>query len=221
MTYGYRRGVLFPVRITPPKTIGADSVTVAGSIDWLECKDVCLAGSAALRLSLPVSEKAAASGRDVASLAAARARVPRSPSGWSFSAEAGQRAIALAFEPPAEIVPRGAYFFVDQPLVAEHAAPQGFERIDTGYRVTISSAPNASRNLARLTGVLVVEEGGLSKRRTAVQVDVPVSQGSPAPAPVAPEPGGLPVATSAAFVIGGLAVALLVRRMARRKPNRS
>jgi thiol:disulfide interchange protein DsbD len=217
MTYGYRREVLFPVRITPPMTIRADSVTIAGKIDWLECKDVCLPGSAALRLSLPVSAKPGVPGPDARALAAALARVPRPPAGWSLSAEAGPRAIALTFVPPTGITPRGAYFFVDQPLVTEHAAPQGFERAGDRYRVTMSPAVNASRNLARLTGVLIVGSSGALRPQNAVQVDVPVIWGgNPAPAPR--QRAGLSVVAYAG-VIGmvGLALALIMRGILSRK----
>ncbi len=220
MTFGYRREVLFPIRITPPLRIDADSVTIAATVDWLECKDVCMPGTAVLRLSLPVSANPAAPGPNASKIAAARSRVPAASVGWSFSAEAGPRTIAIAFVPPAGVSPRGAYFFADQPLITEHAAPQGFERADAGYRVTMSPAANAPGNLERLTGVLVVESGSLVRRRSAVQVDVPVRHGEPAPAPVPRERAGLSaVAYAVAAGIAGLALALIVLRKPRKKSN--
>jgi thiol:disulfide interchange protein DsbD len=218
MTYGYRREVTFPIRITPPQMIGADSVTLAATVDWLECKDVCMPGTAVLRLSLPVSANPAAPGSP--QIAAARSRVPGPPAGWSFSVEAGLRAVAISFVPPAGVSPRGAYFFADQPLVTEHAARQGFERTGAGYRVTMSPATNASGNLERLSGVLVVEGGGFLGRRTAVQVDVPVRRGDPAPAPASPERAGLPaVAYAIGAGIAGVALALIVLHKPRRKSH--
>ena len=73
-----------------------------------------------------------------------------------------------------------AYFFPDEAKLAEHAAPQGFESMGDGYRVTVKPAPGAPSRPSRLRGVLVVEGG---ERPKAVQVDVPVATGDPAPAP--------------------------------------
>ena len=218
MSYGYGRDVLIPIEITPPKRLAADSVTIAGNFEWLECKDVCLPGSAALRLSLPVRPGHTAAGPAARSFAQARSRIPGAAAGWTFAAKAGARGISLAFRAPRGISARGGYLFVDQPLVADYAAPQGFERIAGGYRLTISPAPNASGKLERLTGVLVVEGRAGSKSRTAVHVDVPVSLGDTEPAPVPQE--RLPaVAFAGAIGIVGLALALIVRGILRRKSN--
>jgi len=180
VTYGYDRDVILSVRITPPATIHATSITIAGKLDWLECAEICLPGSARLWRSLPVSPGPGVRTPEAAAIAAARARLPAGPEGWAFSAEAGPRAIALDFVPPKGIAPREAYFFVDKPLVTEHATPQGLERTKRGYRVTLARAANAAGNLARLSGVLVIEDAGHARSRIGVNVDVPVSRGNPA-----------------------------------------
>jgi len=219
VTYGYHREVLFPVRITPPNALGGDSVTIEATFDWLECADVCLSASGQLRLVLPTSAEEARQSADAGLMTDARSRLPRPATGWNLSAEAGPRAISLAFVPPAGVTPRAAYFFVDQPLVVEHAVPQGFEHAGAGYRVTMAPAANASGNLARLTGVLVVERGRFQPRM-AVQIDVPVIPGNPAPAPVPKEKAGSPViAYAVAGVIIGFALAFIMRRTRRRKSH--
>jgi thiol:disulfide interchange protein DsbD len=219
MTYGSDRDVILPVRITPPGTLEGDSITIQGKLDWLECADVCVPGSTELRLSLAVSSGPAPPSPDAPALAAARARLPAPPEGWSFSAEAGPRAIALDFVPPKGIAPRGGYLFVDKPLVTEHAAPQGFERTEKGYRVTLQPAANAGGNLARLSGVLVIEDAGHPRTRIGVNVDVPVVPGDPAPAPVTPEKPGWPIlAYTAVLGIAGLGLAFQLYR-ARTKPS--
>jgi DsbC/DsbD-like thiol-disulfide interchange protein len=183
MSYGYTREVLLAVEITPPKALAADSVTLAGNFEWLECKDVCLPGSAVRSVSLPVRQGPPPPGDDAALFAKTRSRIPAEPNGWTFAASAGPRAVSLDFRGPQGLAASGAYLFVDHPLVADYVAPQGFERTASGHRVTLSPAPNASGTLYRLTGVLVVEKGS-STRHAAVRVDVPVSRGDPAPAPV-------------------------------------
>jgi len=105
--------------------------------------------TSALRLSLPVSPSA----REGRFRHHGAIPFPVSPDGWSLSAQAGSRRHRPRLTPPrAESRPKGAYFFVDQPLVTEHAAPQRFQR--TGPDTVSRSSPraNASGNLARLSG---------------------------------------------------------------------
>src|SRR6185503_4063841 len=117
-----------------------------------------------------------------------------------------------AFAPPSGLTPRSAYLFVDQPLVTEHAAPQGFGPTRGGYRLTLQPAANASGNLARLSGVLLVEGRG-SKSPTAIRVDVPVGRGDPDPVSTPPNQREWPVAaTVGVMAIAGLGLLLLKRR---------
>jgi thiol:disulfide interchange protein DsbD len=210
MSYGYSREALIPIKITPPKRLAADSVTIAGDFGWLECKDVCLPGSSALRLTLPVRPGPPAASSAAPSFAKTRWRIPTLVTGWSFSAEAGPRAISLALRVPPEVSPRGAYLFVDRPLVADYAAPQGFERIAGGFRLTVPPAPNASGAPERLTGVLVIDDRGGAKSRRAVQVDVPVTPGDPAPAPPQSERAQPAALYAALFSLLGLGLVLIL-----------
>lgn len=220
MSYGYSGEVLLPVEIIPPATLAADSVIIRGTLEWLECADVCLPGSSALRLSLPVRPDAPARGPAAASFDAARSRVPGGPEGWEFDAAAGPRAVSLTFQDRLGLSPRTAYLFVDRPLVVDYAAPQGFERVERGYRVTVPPAPNAPGVPERLTGVLVLEGRAGPGSRAAVRVDVPVTPGDPAPAPV-PSGGGAKSIQALAAVVAvaglGLAVLLLRRTYAYRR----
>jgi thiol:disulfide interchange protein DsbD len=212
MSYGYEREVLLPIEITPPNRIAADSVTIAGTFDWLECKEACLPGSAVLDLTLPVGSGSPRPNSAASLFAETRSRMPKPSTGWSLSAEAGPRAISIAVRVPPGFSARSAYFFLDQPLVADFAAPQGFERVPDGYRITMTPDPNAPRPPERLSGVLAFDTRGGMKARTALQVDVSVRLGDPAPAPVPSERRALPAATYIAiFVLVGLGLALLWR----------
>jgi len=220
MSYGYEGEVLLPVEITPPSRIAADSVTIAGAFDWLECKEVCLPGSAALDLTLPVRSEPPRPGPAASRFAEARSRMPQPSTGWTFSAEAGPRAISLAARVPAGFSPRGAYFFLDQPLVADFGAPQGFERFPGGCRITMTPDPNAPRPPERLTGVLVFDTPGGTRPRTTLIVDVPVAAGDPAPAPVRSERGALPKAAYVA-ILALLGVGLAVLWRLAMRPHRA
>jgi thiol:disulfide interchange protein DsbD len=216
MSYGYERDVLLAVRITPSANIEPGSVTIAGNFDWLECKDVCLAGSARLELTLPVRPERARPGPAARLFSDARARSPRHPEGWSLASVAGPRAIELSFRPPIGVSPQGGYFFADQPLVAEHAAPQGFERVPGGFRLTIVPAENAASPPQRLTGVLVLE-GIPRSKGNALAVNVDATPGDPVPAP-AQSRHTLPATPLYAILTAlvALALVILLRRRAQR-----
>lgn len=215
MSYGYERDVLLAVKMTPPANLDPGPVVIAGQFDWLECRDVCLAGSARLELTLQVRPEHPRPGPAARLFSDARARSPRLPEGWSLASVAGPRAIELSFRPPPGVSPRGGYFFVDRPLVAEHAAPQGFERVSGSYRLTIVPAENAPAPPRRLTGVLVLE-GIPRSKGNAVQVSVNATPGDPAPAP-AQARHTLPAIPLYAIlmVLVSLAFAILARRRAK------
>lgn len=219
VTYGYHDEVVLPLRIQTPGAVTGDSVTLVARVDWLECADICVPGSATLRLDLPV--KAEPRLRGLASrrtIERARSQLPDTV-GWFLQGESGPRAVSLSFIPARHRKPRSAYFYADEPLLVDYAAAQGFERSGQLWRVTMKPAPNANRNLDRLTGVLVIDGTGGSH---SVQVDVPLRTGDPAPAPPQPlMPPRTPSAAAYVAILAGLAIvlALLVPRFIRRRTN--
>ena len=217
MSYGYGHEVLLAVTITPPARVTGDSARISGAFDWLECKEACLAGSAQLDVTLPVRPEPPRRGRSAPLFDQARARLPRPPDGWSLAAAAGPRAIELRFQPPSGVRPSGGTFYVEEPLVVEHAAPQGFEPFAGGYRLTLVPAPNAASPPQRLTGVLVLN-GVDRKKGSAFAVNVDAAPGDPAPAPPqAPRRIWPPVPLYATLVaLVGIVVVVALRRRAAR-----
>ena len=193
MSYGYGGEVLLPVEITPPAELGARPVTLAVKADWLECRESCLPAKASLDLVLPVAAADPKPSAAAPLFAEARRHLPELPEGWLLSAEAGPRAVALTFRADPGLKPAAAYFFPDQPRVAEHAAPQGFEPLGDGHRVTLTPAAGTPKP-DRLTGVLVVEGGA---RPRAIQVDVALASGDPSPAAALASATPKPVAGAA------------------------
>ena len=56
ITYGYQDENMLLVTITPPEDLKpGSSVTLAADINWLECERICIPGSGAVKLTLPVS----------------------------------------------------------------------------------------------------------------------------------------------------------------------
>ncbi|HKQ18104.1 MAG TPA: protein-disulfide reductase DsbD domain-containing protein [Candidatus Eisenbacteria bacterium] len=217
MSYGYGHEVLLAVTITPPARVATDSARIGGAFDWLECKEACLAGSAQLDVTLPVRPEPPPRGRSAPLFDRARARLPRMPEGWVLTATAGPRAIELRFQPPSGIRPSGGTFFVEEPLVVEHGAAQGFEPSAGGYRLTLVPAANAANPPQRLTGVLVLN--GVDRRKgSAVAVNVVAAPGDPSPAPPqSPKRNWPPVPLYATLVaLVGIVVVVALRRRAAR-----
>jgi DsbC/DsbD-like thiol-disulfide interchange protein len=71
---GYKTSVLFPIEITP--TRAAEAVDLRLALEFAVCREICIPAQAALQLTLPA---ALLQGAPAAPIAAAQARVPRSP----------------------------------------------------------------------------------------------------------------------------------------------
>ena len=216
VTYGYHDEVVFPVQIQTPGRIAGDSVAIAVRVDWLECKDICVPGSATLRLDLPVRAERRLARASTRVIEKARSKLPDS-TGWFLQGESGPRAFSLSFIPARHKKPRSAYFYTDEPLLVDYAAPQGFERVGQLWRVTMKPAPNVDRNLDRLTGVLVIDGNGGTH---SVQVDVPLRASDPEPAPPQPlMPRRTPFSAAYVAILAGVlaVLALTVPRFIRRR----
>jgi DsbC/DsbD-like thiol-disulfide interchange protein len=170
-SYGYEGEVLLPVKITPPAPLAPGQVTLATRADWLECQEACIPGRAELSLVLTVRPAAPSpSAAWAQAFAEARRRLPVKPTGWTFDAQETPEKVLLLIRPPRSREPlREAYFFPDQPLVIDHAAPQTLSRAGGAWRLELAPAPNARRPLGGLSGVLVT--GGQGGHNEAVRVE--------------------------------------------------
>jgi thiol:disulfide interchange protein DsbD len=217
MSYGYEKDVLLPVELAVPATARPGTeVTLAGRVDWLECKEACIPGKAELTLTLPVRAESPRPGPEAARFAAARGQVPAKADKWRVEAKARDGKVALVFHEPGGAASPEAYFFAAQPQVIEYAAPQTLESTPKGQRLELRRDPNGPPDVARLEGVLVTGSGDTAR---AVEIDTPVvgarsaaassSGPAPAPPPSAPSPAVrtsiLPAANASLLVVLGLA----------------
>jgi DsbC/DsbD-like thiol-disulfide interchange protein len=181
VSYGFEGVAVLLTRLTPTASLNpGGSVEVAGTVRWVECHEVCLAGRAELSLTLPVRAGAPQRGREVAVLDEARTRLPRAATGWRLAASADPHGARLTFTPPGATTVRSAYFYPAEPQTLEHAAAQPFSRNGGTLALVLALDPNRGRPLGRLRGVLVTEG---ADGRAAISVDVPVGRGAPHAAP--------------------------------------
>ncbi|HET9251735.1 MAG TPA: thioredoxin family protein [Candidatus Eisenbacteria bacterium] len=204
MGYGYHGEVLFTVPIMPPKTLEVREVRIAGTFDWLECKDICIPGGSKLAITLPV-EGTSRLGPAAGMIAAGQRALPTTALGWEVSARAGDE-IVLTAQPPQGITLSALEFFPNEGLVIESAALQRLESSEGSHRLTMTPDPNAEGKPSRLAGVLIYTSGDA---RHGVVIDVPVAGSASAGGTTgAAGPAGWPIALAFAF-LGGMILNLM------------
>jgi thiol:disulfide interchange protein DsbD len=159
-SYGYEVEVLLPVEIRPPAELASGTtVTLAARADWLICAEICYPATADVIVELPVRDHSPEPDRRWAgAFAAARARLPVEPEGWSFSAGEVSDGYVLEISPPPglEISFPNSPFFSDAEAVIAHAAPQPVTRSREGYRIQLTVSEFSRGPPERLEGVLLV-----------------------------------------------------------------
>ena len=183
--YGYHDEVLLMMQLTPPSKIGASSVHLAGTADWLVCEKVCIPGSAEVQLDLPVGAQTAAANSDL--FAKFREQLPRDlpPSAqsalqWSRS----EKEFRLTIADKSLAQSKSIDFF---PL-PKSSTLIGHPRRGTGpegaivFTIPIESAPAGEKSLA---GLIVAGDHAFSLGQGAAL------PGGTTPAPPTAASGGL------------------------------
>jgi thiol:disulfide interchange protein DsbD len=172
VSYGYEHEVLLPVEVRVPPAVPGREVRIAGRVDWLECREICVPGKAELSLALPVRGEAGP-GPHAALFAEARRRLPVKDPAWRFSASVVGPAVSLALRPPRPAELEGAWFYPAVPGLLDHAMPQELRRDGAGFRLALARDPNGAP-ADRLAGVLVAET---ARGTLALEVDTRLAPG--------------------------------------------
>ncbi len=191
-------------------------ITLAAKAEWLECKDVCIPGSADLNLTLPVKGEAGPSSH-AGRFSDARKLVPVAVPGLAARGTIEANRIRLAFDVPAGRKFDTVEFFPLEESRIEPAAPQVLNRSDE-VALYLTAAQPVKADAQSLAGV-VVANGGPSKPGgwTAV-IEAPLVAGAVSPASMTSSAAATSAATAptmsllaalgAAF-IGGLILNLM------------
>jgi thiol:disulfide interchange protein DsbD len=172
VNYGYSGTVVLPVAValagTRAPAPGAPAELV-GEVKWIACQDICVPGTAALRLAWPLAAgDRAAVGDWQAAIAAARDRVPApAPAGWRATARIAGDDLVLSIRTDGR-AEKGTYFPIDQGVLNE-SAPQKVDVAGWEIRVTQKKSDLLTGPPKTLRGVFVLPSG------TAYEVVAPVS----------------------------------------------
>ncbi|KPK81705.1 MAG: hypothetical protein AMS25_05275 [Gemmatimonas sp. SM23_52] len=218
VSYGYEREVLLLVEIRPPPdlVIGT-TVTLAARADWLICEEPCYPATADVAVELPVRDAPPEPDRRWAdAFAAARARLPVAPQGWSIAARHISSGYVLEVSPPSGRVvflPENPFFAGAGGLI-DHAAPQPVARSGDGFRIRLAASDFALRPAQRLEGVLLARAPEAEGPYTALAIALEVIPGEAGETPVAAaSPGSrepLTLFLALAFaLLGGLLLNLM------------
>lgn len=191
MNYGYEGEIVLLVPVMPGRVAGTGSARIAGKLTYLVCEEICIPGSADLRLDIPVAEAGARAEPDssyAALFARARAGLPTAPP-WPVDLSAapdGRLVLAVKTTGMKAGDIGQAAFFPYSETEIENAAPQELSVDDSGLKLLLTRADGKAPPPKELSGVLSFEErvDGSNVRRAYAIGTMPV----PTAAPMAQNP---------------------------------
>ena len=181
ITYGYQKEAFLITDVKAPDSAeNARPAELAVHLEWLVCREGCLAGRADLSLELPIKKE----NPEVNVLWSPRFRealeqIPAPSADWDIKAYTKGEGYALFFKPPLGLDRdlKEVTFFAEESEVIDHSAPQRLSRSDAGYVLELKRSPYSSGIAPRLTGVLLAEDGwDRSRKRSAILLDQRVEQ---------------------------------------------
>jgi DsbC/DsbD-like thiol-disulfide interchange protein len=154
--YGYEGQVLLMVPIESPAASASKALpNISADVKYIVCREICVPGKAHLGLSLP--GPADSSARH-ALFAQTRATLPKPlPPDWQPHATSDNDHFYLHVQTGSP--QRAAAFFPLVPGDIENSAPQKFESLADGFRLTLKKSDQLTAPVHSLKGLLVLGDG--------------------------------------------------------------
>jgi len=172
---GYDGEVLLPIQISPPASLASDQFSMTANLSWLVCKEICIPGSAELKLDLPVSANSPEKdSRWTKKFAKTRGQLPETlpTASQLFQTDNGFR---LQIDIPQQLqLNKGDqlwYFPVDNGLI-EHATAQPWARDAGKLSIQLESSPYFTELQTSYEGLLLLNE-------KAYQLSTPATVATP------------------------------------------
>jgi thiol:disulfide interchange protein DsbD len=179
VNFGYEGDTLLLTTLQMPANLTGSAVTLNAKAEWLECKDVCIPGSADLKLTLPVRDRRRL--QHAARFAEARKLVPVTLPGLSARGTVDANRIRVAFELPAGRTADKLEFFPLEEGRIEPAAAQVLDRA-SGLALTLTAVKPIKADSKSLAGVIVANGGPAKSGGWTATVDAPLVAGAVATA---------------------------------------
>ena len=182
VSYGYDNEVMLLTEITPPPSLSSGrTVTFAAQARWLVCENICLPAMADLEFEINVRDEDPAPNRGWRDeFEETRRLLPTVVESWQMSAVRSHEGYHLNIVSSGMALPSfdGAFFYINERGVLDHAAEQPVSDTDEGVRLSLMRSPYAREVAARLEGVLVIPRDMGSEDSTALAVVVSASVAS-------------------------------------------
>lgn len=162
---GYEGDLLLPVTITAPADAAPGSrAALNAEVEWLECEDVCIPGSAKLALTLAVAaEPPQPTPEWGEKIRATVAGLPRADPAWKATATRSGKAVTLTVTPTGAggHAPSNVHFFSEDGLIG-YDLPQTVKPDGRGgFVLALQVAPEGDANAQKLVGVVTSDNGWL------------------------------------------------------------
>jgi len=154
--YGYEGTVLLmaPIR-SAAKSTAAPVTDISADVKYVVCSEICIPGKAHLTLSVPTPNDLAAR---KALFERTRAELPKAmPPDWRANATSDKNNFTLLIHGAS--LEHSATFFPLTPGQIENSAPQKFESLADGFRLTLKKSDQFVAPARWLKGLLILGDG--------------------------------------------------------------
>jgi thiol:disulfide interchange protein DsbD len=158
--YVYQDDLLLMVPVNAPSGLSSKSaaINMSAGVNWLICREICIADRAQLHLALPVASTPAFDPRHAQLFGQARQLLPRAwPSTWKATAISNKDDFVLSLQVGKTL--REAQFFPLEVSQIENGAPQPLEVTARGARITLKKSDQLLKPVSKLRGLLVMRDG--------------------------------------------------------------
>jgi len=179
VSFGFEGEVFLITRIEAPKTIKpGTNAKLSASVDWLVCKDSCLAGHADLMIKMPVKDKNPKINRRWANhFKETRKKLPKTSSEWKMKASANENHILIHINQTSELKGelRRVEFFPEQAGIINYSGSQNLTKSQDGCILEVQRSELLTKLPERLKGVLLSPQSwSNSREERALRIDVPL-----------------------------------------------
>jgi DsbC/DsbD-like thiol-disulfide interchange protein len=169
--FGYEDDVMLIVPIHAEAAAATQGLAqVSAEVKVLVCREMCIPGKAQLSLTLPVkSQPPVPDARAAGWFSATRKALPRPAlASWKISVTDAGDAFVLTAKLGERVT--HADFFPREESQVKYAAPRQFAAVPGGFQLTLRKSDQLLKPIARLKGVLVLQDD------RGYIIDVPVSK---------------------------------------------
>ncbi|MBP9222732.1 MAG: hypothetical protein KBF76_02610 [Verrucomicrobiales bacterium] len=183
--YGYRERTLLLTKVTPPKEIAGNEVTLQVKCIWMACATSCNPGLAELSLTLPVQDTGKPEQPDAkvaTEIEAVRTSLPPSaPSSWKIVVRSPSAVeIALEIEiPDLKIKDTESVYFYSDDMQVDSDEPQAISLDDAGrLQLRLVRPEFAPRSPDHLSGLLFCSQPWPGLNSHYVEISAPWPAGT-------------------------------------------